>query len=175
MKDEVSMTTLAFLGDWLVPVLVVLFLAVSIILILTVLIQRPQGGGLVGAFGSGAGSGQTAFGAKTGDALTLATIGIFLLYLIVAVGLNWVVSPSGAPEATPAAGVPAGAPPDESPLPATDGAGDAQDAQDEQDQSGDEEPADSADTTDSGEATGDEEPPTGGGDNAGGGAGGDGG
>jgi len=68
--------------------LVVLFLAVSVVLILTVLIQKPQGGGLAGAFGSGAGSGQTAFGAKTGDALTWATIIMFVVWLIGSIGLN---------------------------------------------------------------------------------------
>ncbi|TVQ33572.1 MAG: preprotein translocase subunit SecG [Phycisphaeraceae bacterium] len=81
----------------LTAVLVVLFVLVCIMLILTVLIQRPQGGGLGGAFGgAGAGSGQTAFGAKTGDALTIGTIGIFILYLITAVVLNYAIAP-GAP------------------------------------------------------------------------------
>ena len=68
---------------------------------LTVLIQRPQGGGLSGAFGSGAGSGQTAFGARTGDALTVATIAMFVLYLVAAIGLNFATHPANA---APAAG-----------------------------------------------------------------------
>ncbi|MAY75529.1 MAG: preprotein translocase subunit SecG [Phycisphaerae bacterium] len=75
---------------------VVLFLLVCLTLILTVLIQRPQGGGLSGAFGAGAGSGQTAFGAKTGDALTIATIGMFVAFLILAVVLNFAVRPGPA-------------------------------------------------------------------------------
>ncbi|MEO1511842.1 MAG: preprotein translocase subunit SecG, partial [Planctomycetota bacterium] len=57
--------------------LVLVFLLVSLVLILVVLIQRPQGGGLSAAFGAG-GGGQTAFGSKTGDALTLFTIGAFV-------------------------------------------------------------------------------------------------
>lgn len=81
---------------WLQAVLVVLFLVVCLFLILTVLIQRPTGGGLVGAFGSGAGSGQTAFGTKTGDALTIVTIGMFVLYLLFGVGLNYALRPSKA-------------------------------------------------------------------------------
>lgn len=82
--------------DWpavFTGLIVVAFLFVCVVLILTVLIQRPQGGGLSGAFGSSAGSSQSAFGAKTGDVLTLFTIGIFVVYLFVAVGLNWRVAP----------------------------------------------------------------------------------
>lgn len=69
--------------------LILAFLFTCLLLMLAVLIQKPQGGGLAGAFGSGAGSGQTAFGAKTGDALTVATIIIFVAWLGVAVGLNF--------------------------------------------------------------------------------------
>ena len=64
---------------WVKSLLSVGFLFVSIILILTVLIQRPSGGGLSGAFGAASGSGQTAFGAKTGDALTIFTIIMFVV------------------------------------------------------------------------------------------------
>lgn len=76
--------------NWVSALLVVAFLFVCVLMILIVLIQRPQGGGLSGAFGaSAAGSGQTAFGARTGDALTIATIAIFFLYLAVSIGLNF--------------------------------------------------------------------------------------
>src|SRR5258705_7609511 len=93
---------------WLVGILVMLFVVVSMLLILTILIQRPQGGGLSGAFGSGAGSGQTAFGAKTGDALTIATIGMFALWVVFAVILNFTVRPAEAIAAPgPAATAPA--------------------------------------------------------------------
>ncbi|HRQ72662.1 MAG TPA: preprotein translocase subunit SecG [Phycisphaerales bacterium] len=82
----------------------VAFLGCSLLLILTVLIQRPQGGGLSGAFGSGSGSGETAFGARTGDALTIATIGFFVLWLVMAVTLVFVSRPSGPmPVTAPAA------------------------------------------------------------------------
>lgn len=73
-------------------VLGVAFLFVCIVMVLTVLIQKPQGGGLAGAFGSGAGSGQTAFGTKTGDALTVFTIIVFALYVILAITLNIVTN-----------------------------------------------------------------------------------
>lgn len=75
-------------SQWVVGLLIVLGIAASVIMILMVLIQRPQGGGLSAAFGgAGAGSGQTAFGAKTGDALTIATITVFVLWLLIAIGL----------------------------------------------------------------------------------------
>lgn len=83
--------------------LVTLFVVICVLLILIVLIQRPQGGGLAGAFGMGAGSSQTAFGAKTGDALTFATIGIFVFYIIAAVGLNFALAPGNAAPPTPEA------------------------------------------------------------------------
>lgn len=69
------------------------FVGVCVLMVLTVLIQRPAGGGLSGAFGSGAGSGQTAFGAKTGDALTIATILIFVFWLLSAITLNFIARP----------------------------------------------------------------------------------
>lgn len=83
------------------PVLMIVFVIVSVLMILIVLIQRPQGGGLSGAFGaSSEGAGQTAFGAKTGDALTLATVTIFVLFLLFAIGLNFSLRPTAAPEGT---------------------------------------------------------------------------
>src|SRR5882724_843904 len=99
-------------NPYLIGLVTVLFLAVCVLLVLTVLIQRPQGGGLSGAFGSGAGSGQTAFGAKTGDALTIFTIAMFVLWLLLAIVLNYVTRPS-APGvvAVPAATAPAESPP----------------------------------------------------------------
>lgn len=89
---------------WAVNLLIVLFLAISVVMLLTILIQKPQGGGLSAAFGAGASSGQTAFGAKTGDALTIFTIIIFALYIAFAVLLNWGarITPED-PGATPAA------------------------------------------------------------------------
>lgn len=82
------------LNPILTGMLVVLFVVISVMMMLVVLIQRPSGGGLSGAFGSASeGAGQTAFGAKTGDALTTATIVAFLLFLGCAVGLNFALQP----------------------------------------------------------------------------------
>lgn len=109
------MLTLAQLSGVVIGLLVVGFFFLCLIMILTVLIQKPQGGGLSGAFGSGAGSGQTAFGARTGDALTVATISIFVLYILAAIGLNYVVRPTIAappgPEARPTGQAAPDAPP----------------------------------------------------------------
>ncbi len=85
--------TLAQMPHWIVSLLTVFFLLVCLAMILIILIQRPQGGGLSGAFGAGGGSGQTAFGAKTGDVLTIVTIAIFVIFLCTAVGLNFAVRP----------------------------------------------------------------------------------
>ncbi len=83
------MIHLAALPFYVHSMLVLLFLAVSVLMILVILIQKPQGGGLSGAFGAGASSGQTAFGAKTGDMLTWLTVGMFCLFLAIAIVLNF--------------------------------------------------------------------------------------
>lgn len=76
-------------NTYVLGALMVLFLIICGLVILTVLVQRPQGGGLAGAFGGGSGSGQTAFGTKTGDALTVLTISMFVVYLLAAILLNY--------------------------------------------------------------------------------------
>ncbi len=64
---------LAAWSPWLTGILSVLFLAVAVLMVLTVLIQKPQGGGLAAAFGAGASSGQTAFGANGREFYTART------------------------------------------------------------------------------------------------------
>lgn len=86
-------------GVWF-NIAVLLFLLVCFVLVLTVMIQKPQGGGLSAAFGASSGSGQTAFGTKTGDALTVATILVFVVWLVLAVALNIMSRPSEAPPVT---------------------------------------------------------------------------
>ncbi|MFT3686659.1 MAG: preprotein translocase subunit SecG [Phycisphaerales bacterium] len=81
-----------------------LFVVVCVLLVLTILIQKPQGGGLSGAFGAGSGgSGQTAFGTKTGDALTWMTIGMFVIYLATAIGMNYTMRPPSQDTTVPSA------------------------------------------------------------------------
>lgn len=61
----------------------IVFLFVGLLLIFVILLQRGRGGGLAGAFG-GAG-GQSAFGTKAGDVFTRITIGIALVWVIMAI------------------------------------------------------------------------------------------
>lgn len=69
-----------------------LIIAVGLLLILTILIQRGKGGGLVGAFGGAGGS--SPFGSKAGDLFTRITIGMAAAWvLLIIVHIN-VVKPS---------------------------------------------------------------------------------
>ena len=75
--------------EWLLPLGIILLIVASVVLVLIILAQRPQGGGLASAFGGAGGGGtDTAFGGRTGDVLTVATIGAFIGYLAIAVTLN---------------------------------------------------------------------------------------
>jgi len=108
-------------------IITVLFVAICVLLITVILLQKGRGGGLAGAFG-GAG-GCSAFGAKTGDVFTWVTIALTAAFVLVAICGVFVFKPemglpaaavapadSGEPgegEGTPTgapAGVPAGAP-----------------------------------------------------------------
>mgnify|MGYP003674738354 FL=1 len=107
--------TLSALSPIAVNLLVGAFLIICVVMILIVLIQRPQGGGLSGAFGAGggggsSGAGQTAFGTKTGDVLTWATIGIFVAFLLFAIGLNFVTRPDRTDPTETIISAPAGTP-----------------------------------------------------------------
>jgi len=85
--------------------LTIAFIVVAVAMILIILVQRPAGGGLAGAFG-GAGGGGTegVFGGRVGDALTVMTVVAFSVYLVLALILNaniW--TPNRAPAAAPTA------------------------------------------------------------------------
>lgn len=85
----------------LFTVFTLLFIVVSFAMVLIILVQRPQGGGLSTAFGGAGGGNDTAFGGRTGDALTVATVACFFLYLLIAIGLNITDGPRAKPVATP--------------------------------------------------------------------------
>ncbi len=59
-----------------------LLLMTGIFLMIIVLLQRGRGGGLAGAFG-GAG-GQSAFGTKAGDVFTKITVGLAVIWVVLA-------------------------------------------------------------------------------------------
>src|SRR3990172_4289533 len=61
----------------------ILLTSTAAFLILLVLIQRGQGGGLAGAFG-GMG-GQSAFGTKAGDLFTRITIGVAIFWILLCI------------------------------------------------------------------------------------------
>ncbi|MCE9592439.1 MAG: preprotein translocase subunit SecG [Planctomycetes bacterium] len=86
------MLTLAA-STWFVTLTATVFLFVSLLLIAVVLIQKPRGGGLSGAFGGGGGGAQSVFGSKTGDALTWFTCGFFVIFLLLAMALTWMSKP----------------------------------------------------------------------------------
>ena len=83
---------LPILGSWLVTLMTIGFVLTCLLLMLVILIQKPKGGGLSGAFGGAGGSAQAAFGAKTGDVLTWITVGFFIVFLLLAMGLTWAIS-----------------------------------------------------------------------------------
>lgn len=79
-------------------ILTIALIIISVAMILIILIQRPQGGGLASAFGGAGGGGtDTVFGGRVGDALTVMTVVAFVLFLGIAVALNLVDSVTTAP------------------------------------------------------------------------------
>ena len=98
-------------------ILTIVFIIVSTVMVLIILVQRPQGGGLAGAFGGASGgSTDTVFGGRVGDALTVMTVVAFSAYLLLAIGLN-VMDPE--PSAAVAATQPAVISGDGSSIPVT--------------------------------------------------------
>lgn len=75
--------------------------AISVILIGLILLQKNRGSGLSGAFG-GVG-GHSAFGTKTGDVLTWVTVGLTTMFLLLAVLLNYAFDKTPKKAATAAA------------------------------------------------------------------------
>lgn len=84
------------LMTWWSMLLGVFFTIVCMVMIVIVLLQKGRGGGLSAAFG-GAG-GQSAFGSKTGDVFTWATIVVAGLFLLLAMICTVTFKPSTPPE-----------------------------------------------------------------------------
>jgi len=71
------------LGSFFTVFLAVIFVLLCFLLCLVILIQKPKGGGLSGAFGGAGGGSQSVFGGKAGDALTWITVGFFVAFLLI--------------------------------------------------------------------------------------------
>ena len=78
--------------SFIMNVILLFWVLVAIALILVVLIQKGRGGGLSSAFGGG--TANSLLGTKTTDWITKATIGIVLLFLLLAVVLNKYYKPT---------------------------------------------------------------------------------
>jgi preprotein translocase subunit SecG len=78
---------------FIMKVTAIVWIVVTICLILLILVQKGRGGGLSGAFG-GAGGGASLLGTKTGDFLTWVTIGLVIVFLVLAVVLVKFYKPS---------------------------------------------------------------------------------
>jgi len=89
--------TLASATIWAITLMGIGLIFVCALLILIILIQKPKGGGLSAAFGGGGGSAGAAFGTKTGDVLTWVTVGLFVAFLGLAMGLTWAIRPAADP------------------------------------------------------------------------------
>jgi preprotein translocase subunit SecG len=70
-------------------ILNLLIIGVGLLLILTILIQRGKGGGLIGAFGGAGGS--SPFGSKAGDTFTRITLIMALAWVLLIMGQIWIV------------------------------------------------------------------------------------
>lgn len=71
--------------------LVLAFVFISAAMMLVVLIQRPKGGGLSGAFGGAGGDSGAVFGSKVGDVLTWVTVGFFVAFVGTAMALVYTI------------------------------------------------------------------------------------
>jgi len=81
---------------WQIWLMAIGFMFVSGLMMLVILIQKPKGGGLSGAFGGGAGGGSegAVIGAGIGDVLTIITVTCFIGFLLLAMGLTWGINPT---------------------------------------------------------------------------------
>ena len=84
-----------------VSALAVAFAVVSVLMMLIILVQKPKGGGLSGAFGGAGGSEGAFVGAKVGDFLTIVTATCFVVFVLLAMGLTWTTTPDATAEDVP--------------------------------------------------------------------------
>ncbi len=84
---------------WWAQGLAIIFIAVCVILVLLVLLQKGRGGGLASAFGGE--GGQSAFGSKTGDVFTWITISVVVAFGLLAIILTKFYKPAEMEENLP--------------------------------------------------------------------------
>ncbi len=109
LSAPLHLTPLLAQITWTIRLMAVAFVVISVFMMLVILIQKPKGGGLSGAFGGAGGSDTSFVGAKVGDFLTILTVGCFLSFLLLGMGLTWAINPiensAAAAESTAAAGM----------------------------------------------------------------------
>jgi len=98
------MLTVTLANTFVVGLLAVLFVGVCALMTLIILIQKPKGGGLSGAFGGAGGGSSAVFGAKTGDILTWITVGFFCAFLVLGVMLVYATRSDATPATVVAPG-----------------------------------------------------------------------
>lgn len=84
---------LPILADTGLTLLTTLFVFICFLLVIVILVQKPTGGGLVGAFG-GAGGVQDFLGAKMGSKITWFTVVLFASFVVLACVLTVVAKPA---------------------------------------------------------------------------------
>ena len=144
---------------WWAQGFAILFIAVCLVLIALVLLQKGRGGGLTAAFGGE--GGQSAFGSKTGDVFTWVTIVVVVAFFLIAVLLSLGYKPASLDEtidAGPGLGTPATSEPVETGTPATEADDEdaATDADVDSEESADGEAAVTEETVEDGAAAEDE-------------------
>jgi len=104
---EMDGLTMEILASALVRgIIVFLFVAICVLLMIVILLQKGRGGGLAGAFG-GAG-GHSAFGAKTGDVFTWVTVALTGMFILISIIGNYKFIPDQPEAPQPTLNAPAG-------------------------------------------------------------------
>lgn len=134
------------------------FTFICLFMMVVILIQKPKGGGLSGAFGGGAGGGssQAFVGGGIGNVLTAVTVVCFLIFLGLAGGMTLAInSGDEVPEEDDTEQVDAdaaGAPDGDAELPPVEPEGDTETDEEEPEESSDEPEAEAAEPSEPAEA-----------------------